>query len=475
MRILLSRSILGLWALGAMLLVLWGTALYGQAAGGYSTFAPLIARNVTTTPNDYVGMALVGLGDGSEIYTFRADGSDIQRLTFNEREERSPVLSRRGDKIAFWQRVSGTPGEYPDIGQVMVMNRDGSNVRPLGAPRDFLETGSLQWSPDGSYLLAAAGIPYIHSLITVADGSEIIFDDILDRNWTATNWSPDGQYFYYIDLDDRSALWTYHIATGVSTRLGDTLQRPDNYTPTVLWHPNHAEILVNGPDEKIRALLPDGSPPRIIATGDYETAGWLEGGDSILLYDNFTFSGAEKLYKVPFAGGDITKLVVPDPPHDGVKVATISPSGDAIVYWQRTTPPAPRNPIVYHRLGQEPLTLIACAEIYAHCSVDGGGSWSNNGRALIFTHAKQTTGHGYEYDTVYVQLGTPLSIQSIDDSIQGPSFLPGSSIYATGYVVEAERELYLMNLPDSTRTRLVPELGNYVNLLEWRYVGSASP
>jgi TolB protein len=98
----------------------------------------------------------------AELYSMAQDGSDVQRLTNDKTIETDAEWSPEGSTIAYsqWYAVPGQPGVF-DLG-VSLMNRDGTNRRPLlrdSARRDIV---SQSWSPDGRRIVfeLATGRPH---------------------------------------------------------------------------------------------------------------------------------------------------------------------------------------------------------------------------------------------------------------------------------------------------------------------------
>jgi TolB protein len=71
-----------------------------------------------------------------EIYVMDADGSNLQRLTFDEAEDAAPIWSPDGTRIAFESR-------HNDNQAIYVMNADGSNRQRLTVGWNWLTT----WLP----------------------------------------------------------------------------------------------------------------------------------------------------------------------------------------------------------------------------------------------------------------------------------------------------------------------------------------
>jgi TolB protein len=90
---------------------------------------------VTDNPNNSVH---------AEIYVMNADGTGTpERLTFNVEEERAPVWSPDGARIAFMCRRGGNDFE------ICVMNPDGTEQLQLTNNTPFLDA-TPTWSSDGN-------------------------------------------------------------------------------------------------------------------------------------------------------------------------------------------------------------------------------------------------------------------------------------------------------------------------------------
>jgi TolB protein len=82
-------------------------------------------------------------GGTPQIYTMKADGSDVKRISFGKGRYSNPVWSPRGDKIAFVRQLSGKFA-------IGVMDEDGKNMRILS---ESWSEEAPTWSPNGRVVL----------------------------------------------------------------------------------------------------------------------------------------------------------------------------------------------------------------------------------------------------------------------------------------------------------------------------------
>ncbi|MCI0610667.1 MAG: hypothetical protein L0Z71_16600, partial [Anaerolineae bacterium] len=150
--------------------------------------------------------------DGNaEIYTMRADGSDLTNLTNNDALDFNPAWSPDGKRIAF-------ESNRAVFTQIYLMDADGSNVSQLTFDEIEHEmtmnyAQSNPWSPDGSHLLFFQRVypekgspppspPELYSIdvnggnkVMLASGNISLFE---------VSWSPDGKHVAYIANDPQN-------------------------------------------------------------------------------------------------------------------------------------------------------------------------------------------------------------------------------------------------------------------------------
>jgi TolB protein len=153
-------------------------------------------RGLNTTPAwspDGKKIAFCSSMSGNqEIYVSNTNGMGLQRLTFSQSVNISPVWNpKTGNEIAFVSDRSGTP-------QIYIVNSDGTNLRRLITAGGDAEAPS--WSPNGlfmafSWRVIETGHFDIY-IIEIATGRIVQLTHDAGRN-EHPSWAPDGRHIVF--------------------------------------------------------------------------------------------------------------------------------------------------------------------------------------------------------------------------------------------------------------------------------------
>jgi TolB protein len=147
-------------------------------------------------------------GAGRELYRMTAEGSGIERLTFDDVYQGAPRLSPDGTRLAFCQLIPTDESE-PLRGAIYVGNADASNAERITDEigMDCLPT----WSPDGSQVAFHRCEQTCAILVVGADGAEprIVRSSPEPAQWPA--WSPDGEWIAFtLSKDNQTDIYRIH-------------------------------------------------------------------------------------------------------------------------------------------------------------------------------------------------------------------------------------------------------------------------
>ncbi len=130
-----------------------------------------------------------------EIFTMKADGSELKNLTNNLATDRSPSWSPDGTRIAFTSDRSGDTDIY-------VMNADGSSLSRLTDDRGHED--NFSWSPDGQRIVYNASENSHNQngrlMVMDADGGNKMPLTKETGSYIFLNWSPDGKKIVFQNL-----------------------------------------------------------------------------------------------------------------------------------------------------------------------------------------------------------------------------------------------------------------------------------
>jgi Tol biopolymer transport system component len=164
----------------------------------------------------------------TSLWTVENTGKNAKLLFAGPNTIVSADLSPDGNTIAFAMAV-----DRPDAYEIFLMNTDGSdgaNARQITYGLEGIG-GSLDWSPDGKYLLIYAGPPGDKDIFRIDVDAKVAEQLTNGGNNAACSYSPDGQWIAFNSLrnDDQADIFIMR-ADGSSMR-----QVTDNAEPD--WQP----------------------------------------------------------------------------------------------------------------------------------------------------------------------------------------------------------------------------------------------
>ena len=192
-----------------------------------------------------MSLAYVADWDGDdEIYSVRADGSDLVQLTHNEVQDGEPQWSSDGNLLAYVGGGSNGPKLH--------LLASGTGVDHVIAPQIAVLFYPFDWSPEGDSI-AAIGIP--ESELADAEFDDLYVFDV--DSGEASNithgpnfapgspaHSPDGRTILFgVRRGESSNPLLAVNADGTNMRI---LPIPFSHVSSKAWHPNGVEILLLG-------------------------------------------------------------------------------------------------------------------------------------------------------------------------------------------------------------------------------------
>jgi TolB protein len=175
--------------------------------------------------------------ESTEVYTARADGSRVTRLTNNRIPDFDPSWSPDGSEIVFRRHL----GENAEI---FAMRSDGSAVRNL--TREPAVDWGPEWSPDGEWIAFNSGrdsTSDLHGFLIDPDGKRLrrLSEDVFVEY---PSWSPDGTKIAFMSQTWNGAGGNYEIfvmnADGSGVRQLTDVPGDDGWPA---WSPDGTKIV----------------------------------------------------------------------------------------------------------------------------------------------------------------------------------------------------------------------------------------
>ena len=276
-----------------LLIALLGVAI----ATGSALIGSQLLRAPVAIPEGGSAVFAFGSYEGDEsspqlvgdIFTIRADGTDLRQLTSGAGIESNPAWSPDGTRIAYrlWQDSKDS---------VMVMDAGGGSVTTLatsGTTTQYCTAGwTLTWSPDGGSLLfpASSGCQGGELMVVATDGSapatNLLAPGMSSQHGT---WSPDGKRIAFLGSEAAGdvGLYVADVGTGgalsgglqgtrIGSDLGSDLADPSGRPQ---WSPDGSELVAAGP-QGVFVIKADGSGQRLVVENASKPA-WSPGGDRL--------------------------------------------------------------------------------------------------------------------------------------------------------------------------------------------------
>ncbi|MGH3979090.1 MAG: TIR domain-containing protein [Pseudonocardiaceae bacterium] len=245
-------------------------------------------------------------GGGREMWSMRADGSDLLRLTFDGMDVRKADWSPDGTRLAF---PSDRDGDF----DIWIMHADGSGLRQLTDDQDV--ESAPEWSPDGRRIAFGSERGGADSEIWVSnvDGTGLrqLTDNGSDDD--TPDWSRSGRIAFENNSDGDYEIYT------MDEDGGDVVQITRNTTQDFFpdWSPDGEHLAFRGDadgDYEIYTVDADGSNLRQLTSNDATEHRPAWSADGAFVVFESDLGGNLDLYATTTDGGELRRLT--DDPAD---------------------------------------------------------------------------------------------------------------------------------------------------------------
>ena len=216
----------------------------------------------------------------NDIFTMKADGSDVQLLTLKTDSHLYPSWSPDGKHIVYAANDLNKRDIY-------VIDADGKNLKNLtpnltnSSSGDPAYNTQPAWSPDGKYIAFrsdATGHEEIY--VMKADGSNMQQITNLQANLFYPAWSPDSKHIVF-DSDKQGAMGIYVVERSGANLQNLSQNQPDS---SASWSPDGKKLVFmssDGGTQGLSVMDADGSNRQVLQQGNITFPAWSPDGKQI--------------------------------------------------------------------------------------------------------------------------------------------------------------------------------------------------
>lgn len=242
--------------------------------------ATLLPATQGDSSSTNAGLIIFSMSDGAykHLFAYHPSYLAVTRLTADAWDDDSPAVSPDGNKIAFTSNRFGTR-------EIFILDLV-SNTLTQMTNSSFFE-GSLDWSPDGSYivydvyqndrfdLVIQSVTDQTEAPIQLTDGSSNSFQP---------SWSPDGSEIAFVsDRSGKNAIWLARLQNP-EDRFVEILGSTDaNFTYPV-WSPDGTQLAASRDQNNSEIILiqPHDLVVEPVVLGSGDNPAWMPDGSGVL-------------------------------------------------------------------------------------------------------------------------------------------------------------------------------------------------